>query len=88
MLARICHDASNDVKLTHLGWSNRMSNVPLLPQDERVFWNSSNLSGSKALLLPEQKNVLWMKDIMREFTLPSGLVVDCCDGTCSVAKAL
>lgn len=42
---------------------------------------------SEVLLCPEQNNVLWMKDTTRKFTLPDGLIVDCCASTFSMAKA-
>lgn len=44
-------------------------------------------SGFKPLLVPERKNVVWMKDIVQEFTKPGNLVVDVCAGIFSVAKA-
>lgn len=64
-----------------------MFNVPRLPQDELVFRTGFSVFGSKALLRPELKDMLWMRKIIRKFTLPGGLDTDCCAGAFSVAKA-
>lgn len=37
---------------------------------------------------PERKNIAWMNDIICKFTLPCGLVVECCAGKFSGYKAL
>lgn len=64
-----------------------MSSVSKLTQDEQVFWASSSPSGSNILLCLGQKNMLNMKELIRKFTLPGGVVVDCCAVTSSGAKA-
>lgn len=63
-----------------------MSNVLHLLHAERVFRTDFSLSGSKALIRPEQKNMVRMKNIICKFSLPGGLVVDCCVGTFLVGK--
>lgn len=76
MIARVCNDATGDIKSSHPRWKNPMSDVPPLPQDERVFRPGSSTSGSKALFCPEQKNILWMKYIICLFTLSDSLFAD------------
>lgn len=63
-----------------------MSNIPHLPPGELVCQTVSSASGCKALLCPEQKIIFRIKNTIHKFTLPSGLVVDCCAGTFSVSK--
>lgn len=58
-----------------------MSNIPRIPHDEQVFRAGSIKLGLKVLLHVEQKNMLWIQDIMRKFTLPGGEVVDFCVAT-------
>lgn len=65
----------------------KASIVPRSPQDEREFQAGFSASFSKLLIRLEQKNMLWMMDIISKFAAPSGLVVDSCAGTFSVAKA-
>lgn len=55
-------------------------------QNERVFMTCFSASASKALLRPEQKSMVWMKDIFHKFTLFGVLNADCCAGMISVAK--
>lgn len=74
-------------KSTHTGKINWTSNVPHLSEDGRVFRTASTPSRYKALLCPKLKNISRMKDIILELSLPNDLVVECCDGTFSVAKA-
>lgn len=56
MLARICYDVPCDIKSKSSGWTNQMFTVPRLPIDERVIRTGSSASGSRDLLLPEQKS--------------------------------
>lgn len=73
----MCYDAPKDIKSTHPGRKNQTSKAPRLLQNELVIRSSCGASGSKLFLRPKLKNVLWVKDNIRRFTLPGGLVVNC-----------
>lgn len=45
-LARMSYNAVGDIKSTHLGWIDQMSNVPLLPHGEQFFLVGSRASSS------------------------------------------
>lgn len=86
MLASVCYSASGDLKSTHSGWTNQLSNVSRLLHAERLFWIGFTEFGSKALLRPDHKNKFYMKDTICKYTLPGGLNKYCCSGTFSVPK--
>lgn len=63
-----------------------MSSGLSLQQDKEVFPPGFSPYDSKALLHPEQKNILETKGIIRKLTLSRRPVVDYSAGTFSVAK--
>lgn len=87
MHAHVCYDPLSEIKSSHHKWTNRVSNVLRVAQDERVFWYVFSASFSKVLPRPGLKNISRMKDIICKFTLPGGLVLACCADTFSGAKA-
>lgn len=54
---------------------NRISNIPWLPPDERVFQTSSNAFSKKPLLCCKNKKMTQKKNTIRRVTLPRSLVV-------------
>lgn len=78
---------AGEITSTHPGYRNQIYNILRVPQNERVFRTASSMCSAELLFRPEQKNVTWMKEIIRKFTISGFLVVDCCGGTFLVAKA-
>lgn len=87
MLSCVRQDAFGDMKTTHSGRTNQDFNVPCLLQDERVLQNGSIASGSKTLVRPEQKSMVWIKVFTCKFALLEMQIVIYCAGTFPVAKA-
>lgn len=81
------NDVPGEVSTTHPRWTNQMSNIPRIPQKERVYKGKSGKYGFKLLMRLEQRSTAWIKDIVQKFTDPGSLVVDDCAGTFSVTKA-
>lgn len=74
MLTRVSYDASDDIKLTHLGCTDQMCNIWLLTQEELVFRSDSSATGSRARLPPAERNKVWIKNVIYKSILPGGLV--------------
>lgn len=64
-----------------------MSNVSRLRKNKLVFQEGSSASGIVVLFHPEQNIMLKIKIIIRELTLPGGLVVNCGADMYSVPNA-
>lgn len=86
MLTCMLSNAPGDMKLTHLGWTNHMSNFPFLLQNERDVGAGSSVFAFEILFLLLQEKILGMKDIICEFIFPSGVVVGCFAWTIWVAN--
>lgn len=87
MLARVDYMAGMETPSSYPGFTNEMNNIGKLPHEEIVFRQQCGDSGRKSMARPEQKNVSWMRDVIRKFTKPGMVVVDCCAGTLAVGKA-
>lgn len=68
-------------------WKNTMSNIPLLPQKERVYKLRKGRSGFKLLMRSEQSHTTYMSNFMQKCMNPGNLVLDACAGAFSAAKA-
>lgn len=86
MLLVVSYNAAGDIRSTHPGWTNHISNNPRQPQYERVFQIVSSVTIGKMLLSPDQTNMSLMKDIIRKFTFPGSVVVDSYAGAFSAAN--
>lgn len=75
ILTRVSNGASSDIKSTHPGRTSQMSIVSCLMQNERIFQSGFSASGFKALFSLEQKNMVWVEDIICKSTLSGGMAV-------------
>lgn len=67
LLARVCYDASEEMKSTHCGWASRILKLLRLLQAKRVFRAMSRSTGPEVSLRPDLKNMLRMTDIILKF---------------------
>lgn len=77
----INYDAPKKVNSTHSELPNLMSNISRHPQIERVYKRKRVEYDFRLLMLLEQKNTVYMKDIVQKVTEPGNLVLDACAGT-------
>lgn len=65
ILKHVCYNEPGNVKSIHIKYTDELSNVSPLSQDRRVFRIGFGSSVSKALLHSQQKNMLWIRDVIR-----------------------
>lgn len=74
-----CNELSDWTSM-HPGWTHAMFSMSRPPHNEKVFQTTSITSGSMVLLCVDQKNFLYMNDLICKFTIPGCLILDCCTG--------
>lgn len=85
MLARVGYDEPGNMNRCMRDGLNQISNVFHLVY--KSFPTCFSASISKALLCPKQKNIVWITNIIRKFTLHGELVKNCCAVAISAAGA-
>lgn len=81
------YDAPGEVISTHPAWTNLMTTIPRLSQEENAYKVKRGKSGFKLLMSSELKNTARIKEVVQQLTKPGGLVVDACGETFAVAEA-
>ena len=72
---------------THPSWTNVVTEVPIVVEDEVVYIEDEGIKGNRRKLLrPEQKPIILMKYLINKFTTGADIVVDTCAGTFSTLK--
>lgn len=76
---------AGDIDCRHKAWTSDMDNIPNISGGERLMFVDGD--GSRRMVRPEQKSIALMRALVRKWTNPGDLVMDCFAGTFSTAKA-
>lgn len=85
-MIQLSFQSHRGVAPTFLWWTNVMNHIRRVSAEERVVFTDVWTFSHSHDLRPEQKDVVWMKDVSRKFTSPEQTVVDSCAGIFTTPK--
>lgn len=82
------YNVESKIKSQHPEWTKVMSKIPRVPKKKMLYQDEgTSRARRRAMWRPQQKNVFYIKDLVRKFSRLRDVVIDFCTGTCSAEKA-
>lgn len=80
------YDVPGEVRTTHRGWTDLLSQIERLLQEERVYGKKREKYGIDLLMRQEQKSIAWIQGLVQKYTKPRNLDADAFAGALSITK--